>query len=192
MKHCEPRFRKYNDEFGYFCLYCNQLIKPDEKLICWHGDVKRQEIADKLNELVEFFGTPVMPVTQYCEAFDKWAEAIKMGNGKWNNITNSIKPPEGYRTEYPHGEEFVDYLDKIGMAIMKSNLMWRLLYGGEKLRTKICPVHKGRWSGTTWDKEIECVKLFPPHGCLSGDNITGWLNDENTTSEITPEGGVDK
>ncbi len=51
--------------------------------------------------------------------------------------------------------------------IEKSNLLWRLIYAGERLRIHPCPIHLGHWSG--WLRE-HC-----PAGCTLGINTTGWL-----------------
>ncbi len=51
--------------------------------------------------------------------------------------------------------------------LRKSNLLWRLIYGGESLRSRECPTHKGRWSGMAWNGD-ECA-------CAGGGCITGWL-----------------
>lgn len=59
------------------------------------------------------------------------------------------------------------------MRIKKSCLLDRLLYGGEKLRSKMCPVHKGTWSG------IECGPsndgTFQGNVCPHGCQLTGWI-----------------
>lgn len=52
------------------------------------------------------------------------------------------------------------------VAIRKSNLLYRLLYGGEPLRTQPCPEHQGVWSGIGTPDKPDC-----PHGC----GFTGWL-----------------
>ena len=54
----------------------------------------------------------------------------------------------------------------IGIDVMKSDLLGRLIYGQEILRTRPCPVHKGRWSGLAgeWNG-----------GCDKGCDLTGWL-----------------
>jgi len=53
-----------------------------------------------------------------------------------------------------------------GLDIRKSCLLSRLIYAGEPLRTRPCPIHKGRWSG--------CFDVCPA-GCNFGVNVTGWL-----------------
>jgi hypothetical protein len=70
------------------------------------------------------------------------------------------------------------------LQIRKSNLLARLIYGGQQVRTRPCPVHKGHWSGCAWEK-LAC-------GCLDGCNITGWLpnEDDQAAREPAPGGPV--
>ena len=56
------------------------------------------------------------------------------------------------------------------LQILKSNLLWRLLYCGEELRPTRCPEHKGKWSG------IEGPDYQCPHKC----HLTGWIRKEDT------------
>lgn len=54
--------------------------------------------------------------------------------------------------------------------VHKSCLLSRLIYAGEQLRTRKCPVHHGRWSG---------YLLEPcPARCNFGLNVTGWLPND--------------
>lgn len=52
-------------------------------------------------------------------------------------------------------------------AVEHSNLLARLIYGQEPLRTVMCPKHKGKWSGCNFSKE--------PCACQCGADVTGWL-----------------
>lgn len=97
-----------------------------------------------LAALREHFNGPVMPVSRYCDALRTWSECM-------------IK-----RHEYD--SEAANALMYVELQIRKSDLLARLIYGGEALRTKKCPVHDGRWSGIT-----PCE-----HGCGS----TGWVPDD--------------
>jgi hypothetical protein len=65
---------------------------------------------------------------------------------------------EGYRQE-------VLLMDGFAIDIHKSDLLYRLIYCGEKLRTEQCPEHKGEWSGLE----------HPDHRCPHGCGLTGWL-----------------
>lgn len=102
-----------------------------------------------------------------CEAMRTWAEAYK----------TPLPTDDPYKRK--EREDFAAAWDKVHMAIYKSNLLYRLLYAGEKLRTEPCPIHKGRWSG--------CVP-YPPEGCNchSYGNLTGWKAPEADNSEVTP------
>lgn len=66
-------------------------------------------------------------------------------------------------------EQACNQIDWVFVQIEKSNLLVRILYAGEKLRARMCPVHKGVWIG--------CFADDPGCGCLSGANVTGWLKE---------------
>lgn len=70
----------------------------------------------------------------------------------------------------------VDSVRHIFRQISKSNLLARILYNGEKVRTRTCPEHKGRWSGVEWS-ESRC-----PHGC----QLTGWLPEPKDEGKPLP------
>jgi len=71
-----------------------------------------------------------------------------------------------------------DSVGDVFLQISKSNLLARLLYAGEKLRSKMCPEHKGKWSG------IEFSDTRCPHGC----QLTGWIQEPEDKG--TPLPGV--
>ena len=52
--------------------------------------------------------------------------------------------------------------------IRKSCLLDRLIYAGEPLRTRRCPIHEGEWSGLWRDEPC-------PEGCSFGAQLTGWI-----------------
>lgn len=112
-----------------------------------------------LAQLSEHYREPVRPVSEYCNAFDAWAMVLEENHGNHEK--------EGHRAF-----SFVDHIDDIRLAIRKSCLLDRLIYGGEKLRTRMCPDHRGRWSGI--DAGPQYGKH--PHGhCERGCYLTGWL-----------------
>lgn len=120
------------------------------------NELSVEEAAAMEAALTEHYGEPVRPVSAYCKAFQQWATAIRQedaGDG------------EGDRT---YGR-IVEVGMQLELAIRKSNLLWRLIYLGEELRTVKCPAHDGHWSGYAYPG-AEC-----PHGCCSGYDITGWL-----------------
>jgi hypothetical protein len=115
---------------------------------------------------------PVQPVTRYCERLLQYAAAL--------DVAIQRHPPEP--NEGPHDptcgpfgsvETAVmvrDALRELGHWAPKSNVLGRLLYGDEPLRTRECPEHEGRWSG--------CHMEACPHGCDDGSNWTGWLRHD--------------
>ena len=108
-----------------------------------------------LDRLTKYFGEPVMPVSRYCDALRTWARAVgENGYGADHRLPEAIAQVE--------------------LAVSKSNLLARLIYGGEELRTKKCPVHNGHWSGCIFETPI-CATPEYPDGCLSGADVTGWL-----------------
>ena len=94
---------------------------------------------------------PVMPVSMVCDALVQWRDALRESS------------KEQYRDLGKDAYE-------VFFAINKSNLLWRLIFLGEKLRTKPCPVHQGRWSGCNDAAGSGCQGA-----CMSGGNVTGWL-----------------
>jgi len=59
-----------------------------------------------------------------CDALDEWAKLMSARN-----------------------EDFAKAWREVRLAIRKSCLLDRTLYGGEKPSNTPCPVHQGRWSG---------------------------------------------
>lgn len=77
--------------------------------------------------------------------------------------------PHDYMADLRSGEDFQDMVNRTFMQITKSSLLNRLLYCGEKLRTKMCPEHKGVWSGLEWGPDNACH-----HRC----QLTGWIQEQ--------------
>lgn len=96
-----------------------------------------------LRRLAAHYGCPVMPIERYCEALETWGRV--MAAAAKGDDARSIS--------------------RVFLLIHKSALLWRLLYCGEKLRTRKCPKHDGHWSG------LEHPDNYCPHGC----QFTGWL-----------------
>src|ERR1044072_5926927 len=107
-----------------------------------------EQVRSMLSDLEQHFQEPVLPVSRYCGAFSRWFDCIKHGDGSERL-----------------GTELMNALDAIHLAISKSSLLWRLIYVGERFRTKRCPVHDGTWSGLESDTNM-C-----PHRC----HLTGWI-----------------
>lgn len=94
---------------------------------------------------------------EFCDALDIWADVFAMAQRSDDGETRARR------------EEFHAHWVKVRLAIRKSCLLERLLYGGEKLRTRPCPVHKGQWSGVT-DPACQYCGVGPTCKCN-----TGWL-----------------
>lgn len=107
---------------------------------------------------------PVRLVSDYCTAFRDWvraiSEAVERGDFDWDE---NMKEKWRERVEVLQGAE---------IDIRKSNLLYRLIYLGEQLRTEKCPRHKGRWSGYGWGHICACQD-YEDGGY--GPDLTGWL-----------------
>lgn len=108
----------------------------------------KEEAETMLAELTEHYHQPVLPMSDFCNAISTWFRCIEK-----NNLDTD--------KNYNQGSAYYKHLSNIETDIRKSNLLGRLLYGGEKLRNEKCPKHLGRWSGIG-----DCE-----HGC----DLTGWL-----------------
>lgn len=92
----------------------------------------------------------------FCKSFDAWAEACAA----------PLPTDDQGRSEWR--KAFSEHWGFISLAIRKSCLLDRLIYGGEKLRKETCPVHKGRWSGCSIDPQSAGCD------CRHDICITGW------------------
>jgi hypothetical protein len=97
-----------------------------------------------------------------CKAFELWFQAIAQ---------MQKERPEQFEQDQTWGRA-LDARMALGIAIRKSNLLYRLIYLGERLRTEPCPEHKGRWSGYGWGRICACQDY--EHGGY-GPDLTGWL-----------------
>ncbi len=120
---------------------------------------------------------PTIDLERYIAAFETWAHVADQGTRMMQNIA---KVGAYLRTRY-RGEVDIETLCKDGgdwlraqlLAIPdvgKSCLMGRMIYGGEDLRIRPCPIHGGSWSG--------CSPHSCPAGCNYGINLTGWLPND--------------
>lgn len=105
-----------------------------------------------LRMLSEAHREPVLPMSRFCSAISTWFRVIERLNA-------AVTPEESWRGT--QGKNYHSVLFQIERDIRKSNLLARLLYGGQKLRTQACPIHKGKYNG-----EGDCSE-----GCEG----TGWL-----------------
>lgn len=112
------------------------------------------EVREMLAKLRDHFGEPVAPVSSYCKALETWRQAVRAA---------SEKDPENSSLA-----GMISRIDEVSTDVYKSNLLYRLIYLEEGLRTEPCPIHKGSWSGCV-APEREC-----PY-CMSGSDVTGWV-----------------
>ena len=132
------------------------------------GNLTQKEVDEMLEKLKTHFDEPVLPMSKFCDAISNWFRCI---------IRNNTDPElVGKSADYRQGNAYYKYLSNIEIDIRKSNLLARLLYDGEELRTEICPNHKGHWDGQ--------AQLF--YGCIYGCGGTGWLpNDLKVRDEYS-------
>ena len=97
---------------------------------------------------------------EFCEALETWAQVFATARDGDDVETRARR------------EEFATNWSAVYLAIRKSCLLDRLLYGGEKLRTRPCPVHKGRWSGIT---DPPCTHCGTGPTCQCN---TGWMPED--------------
>lgn len=125
------------------------------------------EANDMLKQLSEHFREPVMPVSKYCGALYEWQKALSQ---------NDFGREHAYGN--PAGMSLAAMVGTVFAAISKSNLLARLIYGGERLRTKKCPVHDGHWSGCSFSDDVcDCQMMEDGE---YGSNVTGWLPEQRT------------
>lgn len=124
------------------------MVNPPEPL-------SDEEAKLMLHRLALHFREPVMPVSQVCEKLTDWARVVAA-----NTKAGLTELGRGWQVE------------SVIMAIKKSSLLARTLYGGEKVRTTICPEHKGVWSG------IQAPKDWGGPFCEHGCQLTGWIPEE--------------
>ena len=122
---------------------------PKEKKFKELTDEEAQQMLDHLSE---HFNERVAPVSRYCQAFYDYMSALRDASKEYGVDAFPV----------------VKHFPTIRGALSKSNLAARLIYVGEKLRTRKCPVHKGSWSGVLTTATMDC-----PHGC----NLTGWIRE---------------
>jgi len=120
-------------------------------------------------------------IDDYCRAFETWARVSRAPHERIliaaalahlrASFTGPAPIPRFCRAlrEWSSGQVAggSEQVQELCIAVEKSCLLYRLLYAREPLRTRPCPIHRGRWSGSTPD---EC-----PAGCSFRFDITGWL-----------------
>jgi hypothetical protein len=89
------------------------------------------------------------------------------------------RPPTELDYQYQNLRDFesaAGSVEYVFRSIHKSNLLARILYEGEKLRTQKCPEHKGKWSG------CESGENICPHKC----QLTGWIQEPEDMGRPLP------
>jgi hypothetical protein len=126
-------------------------------------------------------------VAEYTDAFRTWARVSKLTDHACSQVDEACAALERkYRGEVEIETlctSIKQWLEKHPNVkafgfVGKSCLLARLIYAGEQLRTRPCPIHRGGWSGWLFE---EC-----PGRCNFGPNLTGWLPDE-LVDEWAPE-----
>lgn len=120
--------------------------------------ITEAEALEMRKKLSEYYGEPVRPVSEYCAAFRIWNEELHERHARRKG------------TDEEQYDGWVKDLGTIRLQVSKSNFLWRLIYLGEKKRTRMCPEHKGGWFGLQGDTHNICL-----HGC----DKTGWLPEDD-------------
>jgi hypothetical protein len=128
-----------------------------EEVEAVRAKITPEQASEMMAQLATYYGEPVRRISEYCNGFRVWQKAIEAA---------CLRETEEHAKKSL--ERMRDDIHRVSLHVTKSNLLARLLYDGEELRTEPCPIHKGRWSGCQWG-DGEC-----PH-CMSGSNVTGWI-----------------
>lgn len=154
------------------------------------------EAKAMLARLSEHYGQPVMPIGKYCKALVRWENAWHerahraivaaypgTGSDDHNERSKACRRFDEdccarRRVDSAHtisvlcsdaidAEEDAQAISRVFTKIRKSNLLYRILYADQEVRTEMCPTHKGKWSGCSWGEN--------PCACNDDGNVTGWL-----------------
>lgn len=132
----------------------------------------KEEAEQLLELLTKYYKQPVMPMNRFCETMRTWMDCVVKNN------TDATLTGEDGRQGMNHGSEYYKHFGSINTDISKSNLLGRMFYGGEKLRTRMCPTHKGHWSGI--------------NSCIYYCGSTGWIHEDITEEDLAAvRGSVD-
>lgn len=113
---------------------------------------------------------PEVPVSRFCESLRAWAQVMKENGGTKNGMLSSGLG-SGLTPEL---------IFQMITTMTKSNLLYRLIYLGEPLRTEKCPKHDGHWSGCSWGgNPCDCQKVIIDGRVVYDTNVTGWLLEGN-------------
>jgi hypothetical protein len=120
------------------------------------SEPKPEWVEEAEAKLAKYYGESVRPISQYCQAFVDWHTGIQ-----------AMLSDQDAGGQEENWEGVNEALNVLQIPIRKSNMLWRLIYLGQQVRTEKCPIHQGHWMGYG-----ECEN-DPP--CNSGWDITGWL-----------------
>ena len=124
-----------------------------------------EEAQELLKRLERFYKEPVLALHNFCRAIELWMDCIVK-----NNTDTTLK-----QGEWGQGHKYFTFLNQMRIDIRKSNLLGRLLYAEEPLRTRMCPLHKGHYNGEAMFFQ-KC-----PHLC----DGTGWLREREKDGGYT-------
>jgi hypothetical protein len=163
--------------------YYSQPVMPIERY-CKALETWADALADRTRRLTESLYPGIYDRVK--EPFSAEADARSYAAWKLHEAEKKVdrndglprSPRDQSLQELRAQEAFLGQIHFVFTQIRKSNLLNRLLYQGQKLRTRMCPVHQGRWSGCAWEAL--------PCGCQNGAgaNVTGWLLDEPEPATI--------
>lgn len=106
-------------------------------------------VESMLSDLSVFFGARVMPVSKYCEIFQKWAQTVQEESRK------SSGDPIGYPTDNLSSlQGLAKRLELARLDVKKSSLLARMLYKGEEPRVARC--RDGGWATCKEDESCPC------------------------------------
>jgi hypothetical protein len=156
-------------------------------------EMSAEEAERMLVRLRGHFNQTVMPVERYCNALRTWQKVIQE---KVEDLTTELFPgirgpkdsletraaQEEYKAEVEgkalfrregveeiwHFQGVSQDLAKVSFLVAKSSFLARAIYGGEKFRTRKCPLHRGSWSGVPFSA-ADCE-----HNC----DLTGWIRED--------------
>ncbi len=168
-------------------------------------ELTSEEAEALLLVLSRHFNEPVRPINRYCDTLRAWAGALSersvplkqalypgldsKDTEQWGktlkeyqrDMAASDAPGDGTERQkliekLRAYEKMNEHVHRAFLAIGKSNLLARILYSGEKMRTQMCPEHKGRWTGIEW-ADNAC-----PHKC----QLTGWIQEQDDVGKPLP------
>jgi hypothetical protein len=117
----------------------------------------KEEAHELVRRLAQFYGEPVLPLGNFCHAIELWMDCI---------VKNNTDPALN-RDGIKHGSIYFEFLNLMRIDIRKSNLLGRLLFAKEPLRTQMCSTHKGHFNAEAMFFE-KCPLLC---------DGTGWLRE---------------